>query len=144
MSLSNPEDIRWRQRLKNYSRALSRLTEAVELGQHRDLTDLEKQGLIQAFEFTHELAWQTMKDYLVYQGNMGVTGSRDAVRETFRAGLIRNGERWMEMITSRNMSSHTYNQAVADDIVKRIIRDYYPLFVDFLAAMEQVQKRMEE
>jgi len=144
MSNSSPKDIRWQQRLANYARALDRLTAAVDLARTRDLSDLEKQGLIQAFEFTHELAWNVMRDYFTYQGNFAITGSRDAVREAFRVGLIRDGERWMEMITSRNRSSHTYNQAVADDIAKRIIRDYYPLFVDFLAAMEDVQKRTEE
>ena len=136
MSFSNPQDIRWRQRLVNYSNALGQLTKAVELAQKRELSDLEKQGLIQAFEFTHELAWNVIRDYLIYQGNMAITGSRDAVREAFRVGLLHDGERWMEMITSRNRSSHTYNQAVADDIAKRIIHDYHPMFVDFLSKME--------
>ncbi len=141
MSIPDPQDIRWQQRLENYSRALDWLTAAVGLAQKRELSELEKQGLIQAFEFTHELAWNVMKDYLAYQGNDAITGSRDAVRETFRMGLIHDGERWMEVLTSRNRSSHTYNQAVANESAERIIHDYHPLFVDFLRTMQHLQNR---
>ena len=144
MSITNPQDIRWQQRLANYSRALDWLTAAVVLAQERKLSELEKQGLIKAFEFTHELAWNVMKDYLAYQGNHTITGSRDAVREAFRMGLIDDGERWMEMLTSRNRCSHTYNQAVANEIAERIIRDYHPLFMDFLSTMQQMPNRVEE
>nr|VFJ56069.1 MAG: nucleotidyltransferase substrate binding protein, HI0074 family [Candidatus Kentron sp. DK] len=73
-------DIRWRQRFDNYRQALARLRDAVALRQQRPLSDLEQQGLIKAFEFTHELAWNVMKDYFEYQGNTRITGSRDAIR----------------------------------------------------------------
>lgn len=82
------KDIRWIQRLANYETALSQLLSAVELAQTRPLTELEKQGLIQAFEFTHELAWNVMRDYFLYQGNTSITGSRDAIRESFSRGLV--------------------------------------------------------
>lgn len=121
-------DIRWQQRLSNYSKALLQLGDAVELSQQRALSDLEKQGLIQAFEFTHELAWNVIKDYFAYQGNTSITGSRDAVREAFEKGLIKDGNGWMEMIISRNQSSHTYNMATADSIVEKIIDIYFMLF----------------
>jgi hypothetical protein len=68
-------DIRWKQRFSNYQFALSRLDEGVTLARQRPLSDLEKQGLIQAFEFTHELAWNVMKDYFAYQGNPSIMGS---------------------------------------------------------------------
>lgn len=121
-------DIRWKQRLQNYSAALQQLTDAVSIMNSRALTDLEKQGLIQAFEFTHELAWNTLKDYFEDQGNMSITGSKDAAREGFQKGLIVNGETWMEMIKSRNKTSHTYNKAVASEIVEKIQANYYPAF----------------
>ena len=79
-----PEDIRWIQRLDSYQRALAQLQKAVELQRTRPLSELERQGLIQAFEFTHELAWNVMKDYFTYQGDTSITGSRDATR----AGLL--------------------------------------------------------
>lgn len=84
-------DVRWQQRLNNYARALQQLSLAVNLAQTRPLSDLEKQGLIQAFEFTHELAWNVMKDYFFFQGNSAITGSRDATRESFDKGLIKEG-----------------------------------------------------
>lgn len=131
------QDIRWQQRLANYITALAQLTSAVELAGQRPLSDLEKQGLIQAFEFTHELAWNVMKDYFAYQGTSSITGSRDAVRESFNKGIISDGEGWMEMIRSRNLSSHTYNQQVADEIVERILKCYHPLFQVFLQQMRE-------
>src|SRR3990167_4617525 len=128
--------IRWEQRLANYAKALRQLTAAVKLFTTRGLSDLEKQGLIQAFEVTHELAWNVMKDYFTYQGNPDITGSRDAVRESFSKGMILDGETWMEMIVSRNQTSHTYNLKVANEIVEKIVKQYTPLFNHFLQQMQ--------
>ncbi|HAT7073662.1 TPA: nucleotidyltransferase [Legionella pneumophila] len=133
-------DVRWQQRLNNYARALQQLSLAVNLAQTRPLSDLEKQGLIQAFEFTHELAWNVMKDYFFFQGNSAITGSRDATRESFNKGLIKEGEIWMEMIKSRNQTSHTYNQSVADEIVKNIINSYHTSFQAFLDKMQGLKE----
>lgn len=132
-------DIRWEQRFSNFSKALAQLEKAVALTKERDLSDLEEQGLIQAFEFTHELAWKVMKDYFEYQGNTTITGSRDATREAFSAGLITNGEGWMEMIKSRNESTHTYNEKIATGIALRIKETYYSLFEDFRKKMESIR-----
>ena len=123
------QDIRWQQRFQNYQRALGSLGQAVTLAQQRELTDLEKQGLIQAFEFTHELAWNCLKDYLQYQGEQNLMGSRDATRKAFSVGLIEQGEVWMDMIASRNRTSHTYNKETAQQINDAVIQDYYPAFV---------------
>jgi len=128
-------DIRWQQRLTNYSKALEQLGNAIAISQQRPLSELEKQGLIQAFEFTHELAWNVMKDYFSWQGNPGITGSRDAAREAFQKGLVEDGEGWMEMIKSRNQTSHTYQQKVADEIAGKVIEHYFPLFQGFLQTM---------
>ena len=114
--MDNPDqhpDIRWQQRLNQYQKALAQLNEAVELSRKRALSRIERQGLIKAFEFTHELAWNVMKDFFVWQGNTAITGSRDATREAFAKGLITDGEGWMEMIKSRNHTSHTYNEETA-------------------------------
>jgi nucleotidyltransferase substrate binding protein (TIGR01987 family) len=132
-------DIRWQQRLANYAKALDQLGNAVVTSQQRALSDLEKQGLIQAFEFTHELAWNVMKDYFAYQGNPGISGSRDAAREAFQKGLIKDGEGWMEMIRSRNQTSHTYQQKVADEIGHLIVERYFPLFRDFQQKMSSLK-----
>jgi len=131
----NELDIRWQQRLANYSKALEQLGNAIATSQQRPLSELEKQGLIQAFEFTHELAWNVMKDYFAWQGNPAITGSRDAAREAFQKGLVGDGEGWMEMIKSRNQTSHTYQQKIADEIAGKIIEQYFPLFQAFLRTM---------
>lgn len=131
-------DIRWHQRLENFSKALLQLESAVMLSKQRKLSALEEQGLIQAFEFTHELAWNTLRDYFYYQGNNEITGSRDATREAFKMGLVTDGDAWMEMIKSRNQSSHTYNQEVADDISEKIINSYSGLFKDFESKMNSL------
>lgn len=107
------QDIRWRQRLANFHKALAQLTQATELARARPLSDIERQGLIKSFEFTQELAWNVMKDYFDYQGGSLITGSRDAVREAFARGLVEDGEGWMAMIQDRNKTAHTYNELIA-------------------------------
>jgi len=124
-----PEDIRWKQRFSNYLKALQTLKDAVKLAEERELSNLEAQGLIQGFEFTHHLAWNVLKDYLEYQGLMNLIGSKDACRMAFKNGLIENGEVWMAMIQARNRSSHTYNLEVAQEIAEDILTEFYPAFV---------------
>ena len=111
-------DIRWTQRLVNFRRALATLQRAIGLAQSRPLSELEELGLIQAFEFTHELSWLLLKEFLVDQGVAGISGSRDAVREAVVWQLLPQGDEtvWMAMIRSRNLTSHTYNPAVAREI----------------------------
>ncbi len=133
----NAQDIRWQQRFANYKKAVRQLQGAVELSEQRELSPLEKQGVIQAFEFTHELAWNVLKDYLQDQGNQNIKGSKDATREAFKVDLIADGEQWMAMIQSRNASSHTYNQDTADELVEVIVAQYFPLFVALQAEMEK-------
>ena len=126
-------DIRWKQRFQNFERALEQLRRAVTLRRERPLSDLEEQGLIQGFEFTHELAWNLLKDFLEAQGIAGLIGSRDAIRTAFKNGLLEDGETWMEMIKARNLSSHTYQQDLAQRIATDILTRFYPAFV----ALEQ-------
>ena len=134
------QDIRWQQRLANYQRALVQLQAAVDLQAQRPLSELEQQGLIQAFEFTHELAWNVMKDFFIYQGRSDITGSRDATRAAFAVQLVEDGEGWMEMIASRNQSSHTYNRATAQTLVQRIVERYAALFAAFAQRMLGLQR----
>lgn len=128
-------DVRWQQRLSNYSRALSRLSAAVALARSRQLTDLEQQGLIQGFEMAYELAWNVLRDYFVWQGNPNITGSRDAFRAAFSQGLIEDGEVWMEMIQSRNLTAHSYNEVIANAIAERVVNCYEALFRGLEARM---------
>lgn len=132
--------IRWKQRFNNYQSALSSLEEGILLAKSRQLSDLEKQGIIQGFEFTHELFWKTVKDFLEFTGNIKIFGSKDATKEAFSQGLISNGDNWMKMIESRNLTSHTYNKAIANDIVSNTIEIYYELFKQFESKMTELLK----
>ena len=98
-------DIRWQQRFSNYKKAVGKLTYAVKLAEERGLNELEQQGLIQAFEYTHELAWNTLKDFLELRGVKNIYGSKDTTREAFSLGLINDGEIWMDMVKSRNQKN---------------------------------------
>jgi len=124
------QDIRWKQRFENFQRALKQLSLAMDLKAQRPLSDLEQQGLIQGFEFTHELAWNVLKDYLEMEGIQGLIGSRSTAREAFKRGLVVDGAVWMDMIEKHNLSSHTYNQTVALTIVEAIAERYYPAFCE--------------
>ena len=126
-------DIRWKQRFSNYQKALAQLTKFIDKG---DLNELEEQGLIQAFEYTHELAWNLLRDYLRDQGAQNINGSKDAVRAAFQVGLIEDGETWMDMIKDRNRTSHTYNQVTADAIATNIKTRFFALFVRLREKMQ--------
>jgi len=132
-------DIRWLQRFSSYKKALKRLNDAVDLSKSRELSLLEKQGLIQAFEFTHELAWKLLKDYLEYQGNQDIRGSRDAVREAFKVGLIENGKLWMDTINARNYTSHTYDEKIVHSAFEVISNDFIVIFNELNKTFEKLE-----
>lgn len=148
--MSTNIDIRWEQRFSNYRKALKQMTKAIDLIKvdksfdvddikKSDILDIIKEGLIQRFEYTHELALNVIKDYSEYQGNTSIRGSRDSTREGFKMRLITEAEKWMDMIKSRNGTSHTYNKETAEEIVELIINDYYDLFLKFEKVMEQLK-----
>lgn len=144
-------DMRWEQRFSSYNKALKKLTEAVNLLQEdfaendiefdikstdKVLEEVVKEGLIQRFEYTFEVAWNVMKDYAVFQGNAEIGGSRDAIRFAFASNLITNGDGWMDMLKSRVKTSHIYNEETAHEIYLKIIDEYYTAFLDFQKLME--------
>lgn len=157
------QEIRWQQRFSNYIKALEKLKQSVEYIRHDLLPDEDaeaeaeaeaetldavlnemiKEGLIQRFEYTHELAWNTMKDYAEYQGIQNIGGSRDATREAFQMNLIKDAHVWMEMIKSRNLTTHTYNKEVADEIYVKILLQYFSAFLDFESIMEEKRSRKQ-
>ncbi len=133
--------MRWLQRFQNFERALAQLDSAVELSRQRGLSELERQGMVQAFEFTHELAWNVMKDFLEESGQSGIYGSRDATRSALAAGLIENGDLWMRMIVSRNQTTHTYNEETVEDICSAIVNEYAGAFANLRRSMADLQNR---
>ena len=125
-------DTRWKQRFYNYQKALSQLTKFIEKG---ELNELEEQGIIKAFEYTYELAWNVIKDYYSEQGEVSIQGSRDALRLAFQWGLIADGDNCMKMIKSRTASLHTYNLEVARQINQDIHDIYFQLFLELKEKM---------
>lgn len=134
------QDIRWLQRFNNFQKALNRLGEAVTIiNNNSGLQNIEllKEGLIQRFEFSHELAWKVMKDYLEYQGYSDIRGSRDTFRRALSVGII-NSPRWIDSIQTRNITSHTYDEEITNSTLETVITEYYPLMRDFEKTMKKI------
>ncbi|MGL5035941.1 MAG: nucleotidyltransferase substrate binding protein [Microcystaceae cyanobacterium] len=129
------EDIRWKQRLDNYQKAVRQLTKFIEKG---ELNELEEQGMIKAFEYTYELAWKMIKDYYEDQGEVNIQGSRDALRLAFQRGIINDGDHWMKMIKSRIATVHTYNEEIARQIIQEIRNPYFQLFIELQTKMQNL------
>ena len=128
----NP-DVRWIQRFQNLKRAFAQLDRAVS---QESYSELEQQGLIQCFEFTYELAWNTLRDFLEDQGYTELAGAKDAIQQAFRVGLIKDGKNWMRMHRSRNLTSHTYNEATANEIAQAVRQTYAELFRELITKLE--------
>ena len=129
------QDIRWLQRYSNFKKAFAQLEEAVSLTAY---SRLEQQGLIKGFEITYELAWNTLKDLLQDQGYTGILGSKDTFRLGNQIGLIANGDIWMDMVRSRNATSHTYDEETANEITEVIRNSYYFAFESLILTLESI------
>ena len=137
----NSTDIRWKQRLSNFKKALSRLEEFIDKG---ELTRLEEQGLIKAFEYTYELAWNTLRDFLKYQGYTDIYGSRDTIRHAFELELIQDGQSWMDMLESRNKTSYTYNEETAEEICRAVREVYFDLFQQLKNKLQNLSSQQDD
>jgi nucleotidyltransferase substrate binding protein (TIGR01987 family) len=138
------QDIRWLQRFNHFQKAYSQLKEALDLMEQRPLSNIEKQGTIQAFEFTYELAWNVLRDYLVWQGAETISGSRDAIREGFKRELISDGHAWLAMLQDRNRTVHTYNEETAQQILQNIQTQYSQLFAEFFNTFLQKSQKIDD
>ncbi|MGE0018698.1 MAG: nucleotidyltransferase substrate binding protein [Draconibacterium sp.] len=118
----NEKTVRWKQRFQNFEKAFFQLKEAVE--RFDELTDLEKEGMIQRFEFTFELSWKTLKDFLESQ-NVEAKFPRDVIKEAFHYEIIENGEVWLEMLEIRNLMSHTYDEETFKRTANEIFNRFY-------------------
>lgn len=130
-------DVRWRQRLNSFGLCLKQLDVLQARAIARPLDDIETQAMIKSFELCYELAWNLLKDWFEYQGQTGISGSRDAIRLAWRMGLLDNGEAWMQMIANRNRTAHTYNPQVAREVVDLITGSFHGLLGQLKSTMEQ-------
>ena len=133
------QDIRWIQRFSNYRKALAKLSQAMaimseQLAFNDGVDELLQEGMIQRFEYTHELAWKVMKDYAEYQGYTDIRGSRDAIRKALEMGLI-DDKQWMETIEARNLTSHNYDNDVVSEIYENITNFYFRRFEEKMQSL---------
>jgi len=138
-----PEN-RWMQRLDNYEKAVAVLERIFLADTKREFTETERMGLIQAFEFSYELAWNLMKDFLKSKGIVDIIGPRDTIREAFSEGLIENGRVWMDMIDRRNETSHCYDEALAIRVVTSVTSFYVEELKIFLETMKKYKEEEEK
>lgn len=132
------QDIRWIQRFNNYQKALKRLTAAVEIGIY-NMSDLEKEGVIQRFEYTYEMAWKTLQDFVIENGYKGERGKQKLIIiHAASIGYI-NEEQWQEMIHSRNQMAHDYDEEKMNEVIEKIVDRYFHLFIQ-LETRLQVEK----
>lgn len=118
----NNNEIRWKQRFHNFERAYFKLKDAVEV--FKSLSDLEKEGLIQRFEYTFELSWKTLKDFLESK-DINVKFPRDVIKKAFLYEIIEDGDIWLEMMEERNIIAHIYDEKKINNILDRIVKKYY-------------------
>jgi len=129
--------MRWKQRLENFERGMRLLKEAFDT--HPDgLSDLEKEGVVQRFEYTFELAWKTLKDYLVYSGvAFDQITPRSVIKQAFAARIIKDGQMWIDMLEQRNLMAHTYDLETFETVFSSIEQRY-------VGALEQVFAWLKE
>jgi nucleotidyltransferase substrate binding protein (TIGR01987 family) len=127
-------DIRWKQRFSNFQKATSQLIEFIEKG---ELNKFEVQGLIQCFEYTFELAWKTMKDYLEEEGFI-VKSPRETIKIAFQTQLIMAGHTWIDALEKRNLMAHTYDEERAMEAEALIRNKYYPIIIELCSKLEEL------
>lgn len=125
------KDVRWKQRFANFSKAYLMLEEFIKKG---DLNKFEEQGLVQCFEYTFELSWKMMKDYLEDAG-FAVSSPRETIQTAFSSGLITDGHAWIDALAKRNLMAHTYDEKNAAEAVRLIRTDYVVLMRGLYAVM---------
>ena len=121
-NMENLKEVRWKQRFENFDKSYKLLK---KYSNEPIKTELERAGIIQFFEMTFELAWKVLKDYLESEGYI-VKSPRETVKQAFQIGLIENGHIWIDALANRNLTTHTYDEELAQKMIKEILDDYLP------------------
>ncbi len=135
--MNDEKDIRWKQRFDNYSKAYKSLLESDDALKKEPDNGFIKDSVIQRYEYTVELAWKVMKDYLEEQGFIDVTSPKKVIRKAFEEGLIQDATAWMAALNGRNITSHAYDETRANEIIKDISEKYILLFRDLFDQMNK-------
>ena len=121
-NIMNEKNIRWKLRFDSFCKAFMQLEKAV---QQKIYSELEQDAIIHRFEYTLELAWKTLQDYLEELGFIDVKGPKLVIKQAFQNNIIANGNFWIEMLDDRNLTTHSYDEETANKISTKIINDYY-------------------
>jgi len=135
--MKDEKDIRWKQRFENYSKAYTSLLESDDALKKEPDNGFIKDSVIQRYEYTVELAWKVMKDYLEEQGFIDVTSPKKVIRKAFEERLIQDATAWMAALNGRNITSHAYDETKANEIIKDISEKYILLFRDLFDQMNK-------
>lgn len=136
--MDNNKDIRWLQRFSNLKKAFNQLEKFIS---HKDLNEMEEQGLIKAFEYTYELSWKSLQDLLKEIGYENIVGPKPVIEQCFKIGIIEDGKAWMKMHQSRNLTSHTYDEQTAEEILNGIKDQYFELFEKLMIRLNQEEQK---
>lgn len=131
--------VKFKNKLGNFNNAIQRLTEAIEEYKQINASNVVRDGVIQRFEFTYELAWKTIKEYLGVIGIVDINAPRAAIKEAYVQKLIINENNWILMLNDRNMTSHVYNEVMAEEIAERITNIYIKEFETLLLKLQNSQ-----
>jgi len=134
----NSVEVRWQQRFSSFEKAFRQLERFLN---KTELNEMEGQGLIKAFEYTYELSWKTLQDLLIEKGYKDIIGPKPVIEQSFQDGYIKNGKEWLKMHISRNLTSHTYDEETAKEIIKEIRNTYFGLFNDLFSTFEKEKKK---
>nr|WP_302830757.1 nucleotidyltransferase substrate binding protein [uncultured Bacteroides sp.] len=135
MSEIENQDIRWKQRFQNYEKAFHRLSRAINVVKATPDDDLLQSGLVQTYEYTFELAWKTLKDYLELEGFL-LRSPRETIRQGFQSGYITNAEDWLQALSDRNLTVHIYD----DEIISRVLKDIFERYFFILQTFYETFK----
>lgn len=138
MAMNTNIDIRWQQRFGNLEKAYQDFAYACSL---KTYSKLERSGLIQTFEFTFELIWKTLQDLLLSRGYQGINGPRPVIEQSFQDGIIDDGENWLKMLISRNLTTHSYNEKTAEEMAVMIKTVYFPMISKLIATLRQERQQ---
>jgi nucleotidyltransferase substrate binding protein (TIGR01987 family) len=133
----NKKEVRWKQRFENFEKSFSLLNKYISL---KNTSEIERAGIIQFFEMTFELSWKLLKDYLEANGYI-VKSPRDSIKQAFQAEIIENGHVWLDALEDRNLTVHTYDEATAVEVEKKIREQYYPMLLNLYNFMKEKRRQ---
>lgn len=137
--MTHPKDIRWKQRFNNLRKAFGQLADGIQRYEKEPTDKLIQEGIIQRFEYTFELTWKTLKDYLASEREL-VKSPRSVIKKAFEYELLNEGTLWIDMLDDRNLLAHTYDEKNFEEAFEKIIHSYYPEIKNVFHKLERLSE----